>query len=267
MGVDWSLAFIGAVIGAFLGKYIGWAVRAWPGHEKFHCDYLNCPSCEKGRQFGCCNAGKTQERIYIALSTIIAGVSVFYFGFSIKALISWLFAVTCIVITIVDIRCFIIPDRISKGGIWSGLIYAVIAWAIMKWGGVQLSYYVPLQDSIIGFIVGGGFLMFLGKVSEIVFKKPDGMGGGDIKLLAAMGAWAGWKPIIATVLLASFVGAAFGMAGILYNRIKNKKAYRPMTHHIPFGPYLCLGFLLTFYLGLEPFMQIMNAYQGYVLNR
>lgn len=266
MGIAVSYALVGAVIGAFFGKYIGWAIRAWPGHEKFHCDYLKCPSCEKGLQFGCCNAGKNQERIYIFLSALIAGLSVFYFDFSTKAFVSWLFAVTSIVITIVDIRCFIIPDRISKGGIWSGLIFAVIAWALHSWGNITLSYSVPLQDSIIGFIAGGGFLMFLGKVSEVVFKKPDGMGGGDVKLLAAMGAWAGWKVVIATVLIASFVGAAFGMAGIIYDRIKNQKAYRPMTHHIPFGPYLCLGFLLTFYLGMEPFIRLLNAYQFYIMN-
>ena len=109
--------------------------------------------------------------------------------------------------------------------------------------------------------------MFLGKVSEVVFKKPDGMGGGDVKLLAAMGAWAGWKPVIVTVLLASFVGAFVGIAGIIYDRIKNKKAYRPMTHHIPFGPYLCLGFLLTFYLGVEPFIALFAAYQNYIISR
>lgn len=266
MSFTLCLVLTGVVVGALFGKYIGWAVRAWPGHEKFHCDYANCPSCEKGIEFGCCNAGKTQERIYIVLSAFIAGLSVFFFDFSIKAFISWLFVIASVVVTVIDIRCFIIPDRISKGGIWSGLVYSALAWALLNWGGIKLSYSVPLQDSLIGFVVGGGFLMFLGKVSEVVFKKPDGMGGGDVKLLAAMGAWAGWKAVIATVLIASFVGATFGMAGILYDRIKNKKAYRPMTHHIPFGPYLCLGFLLTFYLGIEPFIHLMNIYQNYFLN-
>ena len=111
------LSLIGAVIGTFLGRYIGWAIRAWPGFEKFHCDYLKCPSCQKGLEFGCCNAGKNQERIYIAISAIVAGLSVFYFGFSVKAFVSWLFVIACLIVTIVDIRTFIIPDRLSKGGI------------------------------------------------------------------------------------------------------------------------------------------------------
>ena len=261
------LVMIGAVIGAYLGKYVGWAIRAWPGYEKFHCDYLKCPSCVKGKEFGCCNAGVVQERFYIAFSSIVAGLSIFFFGFAIKALVSWLFVITCLVVTIVDIRTFIIPDRLSKGGIVLGLIYAVIAWAVLEWGGHKLSYYVSLTDSFIGFVVGGGFLMFLGKVSEVVFKKPDGMGGGDVKLLAAMGAWAGWKPVIITVLIASFVGASFGLSSIIYDRIKYKKAYTPMSHHIPFGPYLCLGFLITFYLGMEPFMNFFYNYQYWVMNR
>ncbi len=267
MNQVWCLVLIGAVIGTYLGRYIGWAIRAWPSHEKFHCDYLKCPSCKKGLEFGCCNAGVAQERFYIAFSALIAGLSVFYFGFTIKAFISWLFVVTCLIVTIVDIRCFIIPDCLSKGGILAGLIYSTIAWAVLNFGGFKLSYYVSFTDSIIGFLVGGGFLMFLGKVSEIVFKKPDGMGGGDVKLLAAMGAWVGWKPIIATVLIASFVGASFGLSSIIYERIKFQKAYRPMSHHIPFGPYLCLGFLLTFYLGMEPFMNFIHEYQYWVLNR
>lgn len=264
MSVSVSLALVGAVIGAFLGKYIGWAIRSWPGYEKFHCNYANCPSCETGKKWGCCNAGVLQDRFYIAFSAIIGALSVFFFGFAIKALVSWLFVIACLIVTVVDIRCFIIPDRLSKGGIWSGLIYAVIAYAYLKLSGKELSYYVPIQDSFIGFIVGGGFLMFLGKVSEVVFKKPDGMGGGDVKLLAAMGAWTGWKPVIATVLIASFVGAAFGIAGIIYDKVKNNKSYRPMSHHIPFGPYLCLGFLLTFYLGVEPFVRLVIAYQQWI---
>ena len=261
------LAMIGAVIGAYLGKYVGWAIRAWPGYEKFHCDYLKCPSCVKGKEFGCCNAGVAQERFYIAFSAILAGLSVFFYGFVIKAVISWLFVIACLVVTVVDIRTFIIPDRLSKGGIILGLVYALIGWAVLEWGGFKLSYYVSLTDSLIGFTVGGGFLMFLGKISEVVFKKPDGMGGGDVKLLAAMGAWAGWKPVIVTVLIASFVGASFGISNIIYERIKNKKAYRPMSHHIPFGPYLCLGFLITFYLGMEPFMNFFYNYQFWIMNR
>lgn len=267
MSLTICISMIGAVIGAYLGKYIGWAIRAWPSHEKFHCDYLKCPSCIEGQKFGCCNAGVTQERIYIAISAIVLSLSIFYFGFSIKAFVSWLFVIACLIVTVVDIRCFIIPDRLSKGGIALGLIYAVIAWAIFKFGGYKLSYYVSLTDSLIGFTIGGGFLMFLGKVSEIVFKKPDGMGGGDVKLLAAMGAWAGWQPVIVTVLIASFVGASFGLSDILYDRIKNNKEYKPMTHHIPFGPYLCLGFLITFYFGMEPFINFFYNYQYWVTNR
>ena len=267
MSLTISLTMIGAVIGAFLGKYIGWAIRAWPSYEKFHCDYQKCPTCVKGKEFGCCYAGVWQERLYIAFSAIIAGLSVFFFGFAIKAFVSWLFVIACLIVTVVDIRTFVIPDRLSKGGILFGLIYAVIAWLIFKFGGYQLSYYVPLTDSFIGFVVGGGFLMFLGKVSEVVFKKPDGMGGGDIKLLAAMGAWAGWQPVIVTVLIASLVGASFGLAGIITDCIQNHKAYKPMTHHIPFGPYLCLGFLISFFVGMNPFMNLLNAYQFWAMGR
>lgn len=249
-----------SVIGALAGKKLGWAIRAWPGHEEFHCDYLDCPKCENGKRRGCYNAGSLQDKLYILFSAIVAGLSVWYFGISIKAAISWLFAVSCLIITIVDIRFLIIPDTLSINGCWAGLVFSGLCWIWLKLGYAQPSYYVPFKDSLIGFLAGGGFLWLLGWLAWIILKK-EGMGGGDVKLLAAFGAWAGWQTVIGTVILASFLGSIGGISSILYNKVRYGKKYKPLSHMIPFGPYLCVAFLFIFYFGLEPLLRLLDAYQ------
>lgn len=254
------LALIAAVIGALAGKRIGWAIRAWPGHEEFHCDYLYCADCAGGMRRGCYNAGITQDRLYILFSALVAGLSVAYFGASSRALFSWVFSVSCLIITVVDVRYLIIPDTLSINGCWTGLLYSAGCWAWVKCGFVQSSFHVDFVDSLLGFILGGGFLWLLAWLAVLLLKK-EGMGGGDVKLLAAFGAWTGWQSVIGTVIIASFLGAAGGIISILYQRIRYHKQYRPLTHMIPFGPYLCFAFLFIFYLGLDPLLQLLDAYQ------
>ncbi|GAB4277591.1 MAG: A24 family peptidase [Candidatus Rifleibacteriota bacterium] len=257
-------ALIAAVMGAIIGKRIGWAIRAWPGHEEFHCDYLDCPDCEGGKRRGCFNAGRTQDRVYILFSALVAGLSVYGYGPTLKAFISWMFSVSCMIITIVDIRYLIIPDTLSINGCWTGLVFAAICSGLKKMGYGPLSYSVGIQDSLIGFIAGGGFLWLLGWVALILLKK-EGMGGGDVKLLGAFGAWAGWQAVVGTVVIASFLGAFFGVMGIIYRKIRYGTKYKPLSHMIPFGPYLCIGFLFTFFFGIEPLLDLMHSYNAWVL--
>lgn len=257
-------ALIAAVIGAFIGRRIGWAIRAWPGHEEFHCDYLDCPDCEGGKRRGCYNAGRTQDKLYVLFSCLVAGLSVAAWGFSTQAFFSWLFAVSCLIITIVDIRFLIIPDTLSINGCWTGLLYSAACWGWIKLGYSPPAFYVEFQDSLIGFLVGGGFLWLLGWLAIIILKK-EGMGGGDVKLLAAIGAWTGWKVVLGTIIIASFLGAFFGIAGIIYRKIRYKAEYKPLSHMIPFGPYLCIAFLFIFYFGLDPLFRLMEAYNNWIM--
>jgi len=124
---------------------------------------------------------------------------------------------------------------------------------------------MEFTDSLIGFIAGGGFLWLLGWLALVILKK-EGMGGGDVKLLAAFGAWAGWQMVIGTVVIASFAGSIGGVAGILYQKIRYRKEYQPLSHMIPFGPYLCFAFLFIFYIGLDRLLEIYQRwfYYGFV---
>ena len=122
---------------------------------------------------------------------------------------------------------------------------------------------ISLRDSFLGFLLGGGFLWALGWLALLLLKK-EGMGGGDVKLLACIGAWMGWQPVVGTVVIASFLGSIGGIGSILYRKIRYGKEYRPLTHMIPFGPYLCIGFLFIFFLGMEPLYSLMNCYQAWI---
>jgi leader peptidase (prepilin peptidase)/N-methyltransferase len=109
----------------------------------------------------------------------------------------------------------------------------------------------PLQ-SIIGMACGGGSLLLIGKIAELALKKEEAMGGGDIKLMAAVGALWGWQVSLLSIMLGSCVGAVVG-TGLLAFRSLGK------DHKIPFGPFLAIGVwvavlwgdgLIRWYMGL-----------------
>lgn len=250
------------VISYFFGKRIGWAIRAWPGHEKFHCDYLKCPSCEGGLKIGCYNAGSTQDKIYLFFSLSSMIISLFLFGISIKTVLSYIFLIAALVITVIDYRYYIIPDLVSIGGYVSGLLYNGIIDILIINNLINKpqSFYLSFSESLLGFFCGYGLLAVLSIVSYVILKK-EGMGWGDVKLLGAMGAWLGWKSVIAIIIVSSFLGSIVGISNIIYKRVFLKEKYKPLSHTIPFGPFLAIGFLLVFYFGLEPFLKILSFYQ------
>jgi leader peptidase (prepilin peptidase)/N-methyltransferase len=137
-----------------------------------------------------------------------------------------------IVATFVDFDFQIIPDEISCGGIVVGLIFSFLFPLIhstpLRWLG--------LWDSVLGVLVGGGILWILGCLGDFIFKK-ESMGGGDVKLLAMIGAFLGWKIALLTLPLASVVGAVVG----IIVKIRTKQSL------IAFGPYLSLGALICIF--------------------
>lgn len=261
--LDIFSVIIVTLTGWLAGSRISWAIRSWPGHEEFRCDYLACPKCIGGLKRGCYNAGSRQDLFYTVFSAVFAGVSVYLWGVGSKALVSYVFAVSSMIIAVVDYRYYIIPDKLSINGIWVGLAWSAASFVLIHLGAPRPQFYTPLSDSILGAILGGGFLWLLGIIAWVLLKK-EGMGGGDVKLLAAYGAWLGWKPVIGIIILASFLGSAGGILSIVYNRIRHKKPYQPLGHMIPFGPYLCIAFLFIFYFGMEPLYQILDIYQRWL---
>jgi leader peptidase (prepilin peptidase)/N-methyltransferase len=143
------------------------------------------------------------------------------YGIGFDALIYYAFIATLLVITFIDIDHQIIPDVITLPGI---PIFFAASFALM-----QITFF----DSLIGILVGGGSLFLVAWLYHLLTKK-EGMGGGDIKLLAMIGAVIGWKGVLFTIFVASAVGTLVGMLIILKTRKTMKLA-------VPFGPFLAIG--------------------------
>jgi leader peptidase (prepilin peptidase)/N-methyltransferase len=136
-----------------------------------------------------------------------------------------------IVITVIDLYHQIIPDVISLPGIGVGLLASL------------LIPQITLFNSLIGILLGGGSLFIVATFYQWLFKR-EGMGGGDIKLLAMIGAFLGWKAVLLTILLSSLIGS---VTGILMMVVKGKD----FKYAIPFGPFLSLGAVISLFYGEE----------------
>ena len=146
--------------------------------------------------------------------------------------------IICIPIAVIDLEHYIIPDSITIPGIIIGFAASLLPGAI-----------TPLQ-SLLGICAGGGSLLLLGLAGEYAFKKEDAMGGGDIKLMAFLGALWGWKVSLLGIMFGSVLGALASLILMLIRLL-------PKDRRIPFGPFLAAGtwcaalwgdYLLTSYL-------------------
>jgi len=151
------------------------------------------------------------------------------FGISWTYLFYFAFLASLIVITVIDLFHQIIPDVISLPGIGVGFIASFIL--------PQLTWF----NSLLGILLGGGSLFVVATMYQWLFKR-EGMGGGDVKLLAMIGAFLGWKSVILTILLGSLVGSIIGVM-VMVMRGKDFK------YAIPFGPFLSLGAAFSLFYG------------------
>ncbi|NQT23048.1 MAG: prepilin peptidase [Candidatus Omnitrophica bacterium] len=241
------LIIFGAIIGSFLNVCIYRLPRAKsivsPGSHCVKCGHNlkwheNIPILSfiilKGR---CSKCKERISSVYPLVELITAALAVIifiFFGISFKAVIFFVLFCSLVIASFIDFEHHEIPDIISLPGIAIGLILSFMYPALLsKATGLQAFF-----DSLIGVIIGGGSLYILGFLGEIVFKK-DAMGGGDIKLLAMIGAFLGWKLIILTFFIAPFFGA---IAGII---LKIKEG----GEIIPYGPYLSFASLISLLYG------------------
>ena len=163
------------------------------------------------------------------LSGLIALGTYLKFGLNIEALIYYLFSTALVVVTFIDLDHRIIPDIITLPGI---PICFLASFALPS---------IRYLDSLLGILVGGGSLFLVAWTYSMITKK-EGMGGGDIKLLAMMGAIIGWKGVLFTIFVASLVGTLAGFAVILKSRKGLKLA-------VPFGPFLSIGCMTYIFFG------------------
>lgn len=239
-----SAFVLGAVVGSFLNVCIyripaGLSVVSPPSH---------CPKCENAIHWyhnipiisylllrGRCGFCQVKISPRYALVEFVSGllfvVVLSHFGLSPATVVYWLFVAGLLVITFIDLDHQIIPDVISLPGIPIGFVCCFfIPW--LSW-----------TDSLLGVLLGGGLLLTIAWLYEVLTKR-EGMGGGDVKLLGMIGAFLGWKAIFPIIFFASVGGTLIGVPLMLIQGRDSRFA-------LPFGPFLATAAVVYLFWGQD----------------
>ena len=164
-----------------------------------------------------------------ALAGLLSGYVAWRFGLSAATLGALLFCWAMVALAFIDLDTFYLPDNITLLLLWTGLVFNVFG------------VFTDLRSAVIGAAAGYLALWSVFWLYKLATGK-EGMGYGDFKLLAAIGAWLGWKALPLVILLSSFVGAVIGIALIVFAR---RERHMP----IPFGPYLAIAGVIALFHG------------------
>ncbi|KYG61372.1 peptidase A24 [Bdellovibrio bacteriovorus] len=231
------------ILGAIFGSFGNVVIYRLPKEESVVKPRSYCYSCKKQIKWydnipilswfvlrgRCRNCGAKFSFRYPLVEIIMASLfalSYHYVGFSWSLLEYLIFIFGLVVCTFIDFDHMILPDEFTLSGIVIGLV------------GAALNPHREFMDAFLGVLMGGGFLWGMAYVYYLLTKN-EGMGGGDIKLLAWIGALLGWKAIPFVIMSSAIVGSVIGI-------IMSRKQKAGLKTVIPFGPYLALGAI--FYL-------------------
>ena len=199
----------------------------WPGSRCPVCKaeikaYQNIPVLSylflHGKCGHCGTSISARYPLIETLTGICSGLVAWHFGYGLAMLFALLLTWSLIALTFIDIDQQLLPDSITLPMLWLGLFLSLF------------SVYTDSHASIIGAVAGYLSLWTVYQAFKLLTGK-EGMGYGDFKLLALLGAWLGWQYLPMIILLSSLVGAVIGIAMIVFRK-------HDVSHPIPFGPYL-----------------------------
>jgi leader peptidase (prepilin peptidase)/N-methyltransferase len=216
-----------------------------------HCNYPigaleNIPLISylllRGRCKGCGAHISLRYPLVETVSGLLSAYAAWHFGFGIAALAALVFIWALIALTFIDFDTQLLPDVITLPLLWLGLLLNL------------QNTYTSLGNAVVGAVVGYLALWSVYWLFKLTTGK-EGMGYGDFKLLAAIGAWLGWTMLPLTILLSSLVGAIVGIVLIVFAR-------HGRNIPIPFGPYLAGGGLIALFWGqplTQGYLQLLAA--------
>ena len=232
-----------ALLGAVIGSFLNVCILRWPADESVVRPPSRCPRCGTGLRpwdnipiiswlllrARCRSCGEPISAMYplveLATALIWAGMA-WHHGPSLDALSGAVFGTILLGIAMTDARTYIIPDEFSLGGLVIGLLFSVA-------GGLP-----SLGTAVLGAAVGFAVLWLVGVGGTWIFRK-DAMGGGDIKMMAMVGAFLGWQGVLLTIFLGALLGTVIFVPITLVKRDKL----------VPFGIFLALGAAATYIAG------------------
>ena len=282
------------VLGTVVGSFANVCISRWPAGLSIVKPRSRCPKCMNEIAWydnipllswlvlraKCRHCGQPISALYptVELITGLLFLAAYWrFGYSPATPVYMWLCAGLVIITFQDLADWTIPDEITLPGVPIGLVLSL---AGMYWGEATGLRVLSVFDAMIGVVLGAGILFALDRVTVLLLKKP-GMGMGDMKLLAMLGAFLGWKGTVGTLMLGSVIGSFIGVAVLLYYR--NREGAEPETaaptkdgaeakadadsdeqitlegHYLPFGPYLAIGGLLYLFFGPELIQWYVNS--------
>ncbi len=258
MHIDQITVIVSFIFGAIVGSFLNVVILRLPqenGSIVFPASH--CPSCQTplrwfenipilsyvflmGKCAHCNSRISLQYPTVELLMALLTGAVFHRFGLTFTGAGYFLFCGALLTIIWIDIHHQIIPDVISLPGIVVGLVFSFV------------NTNVSWQSSLIGLLAGGGVLFTIAYL-YLILRKQEGMGGGDIKLLAMIGAFLGWQALLFVIFFSSVTGTVVGLAAM----VKQKKGG---ATRIPFGPFLSLAAIV--YLFFD--QQILHYFQLYL---
>lgn len=183
----------------------------------------------RGRCRGCGTRIPARYPIVELIAGTLAAIAVWHFGPTWQGLAACALLWTLTALTFIDADTQLLPDDITLPLLWAGLVANLFG------------VFVPLSEAVVGAVAGYLSLWTVYWAFKLIRGK-EGMGHGDFKLLAALGAWLGWKVLPAIVLLSSVVGAVVGIALIVFRR-------HDRATPMPYGPYLAAAGAIALFAG------------------
>jgi len=287
---------VSLVMGLLVGSFCNVCVGRWPHGESVVTPRSRCPKCMNaitwydnipllswlilGAKCRNCKAPISWQYPLVEAITGVLFVAVYLrFGLTLATPVYMVMAAAMVVVTFQDLADWTIPDEITKTGVPIGLGLSVVA---LLMGDESLLVTHPF-DAILGIVLGFAVLFGLDRITVLLMKKP-GMGMGDVKLLAMLGAFIGWQGVLGTLMLASVLGSTIGLAVLLYFRMKGGAESADVStvpddegspeegdestvakvaetdeedddgisldhRYLPFGPYLAIGGLVYIFVG------------------
>ncbi|MCP9471840.1 MAG: prepilin peptidase [Nitrospira sp.] len=249
---------IAGLIGALVGSFLNVCIYRLPRRESIVWPGSHCPACSHpiawydniplasylvlvGRCRSCSVPIPWRYPVVEGLNAAGYIALLWYFGLGWSTAVYALLYSSLLVVAGTDLSHKIIPNAITLPGTAVGLLSSA---TVLSTG---------LVNGLIGMLVGGGLLWLLAWLSPYLFGK-EGMGGGDIKLMAMIGAFLGWKPALVTIMTGSLLGSLVGLT-LIGTRVISRQDY------IPFGPFLVCGALIALFFE-QP---LLNWYQGLLL--
>ena len=238
------MTFLVFIFAAMIGSFLNVCIHRIPSGQSVAFPPSHCPHCSaairpwdnipivswlllRGRCRNCAQPISIRYPLVEALTGLLFALFFYRFGFHPVTLVFWLLCALLVTVSFIDLDHQIIPDVISLPGIPLGFLCSfAVPW-------------VTWQSSLLGILVGGGILLLIALGYELLTRK-EGMGLGDVKLLAMLCAFLGVRAAFPIIFIGSVLGTLVGVPLMLI-----KKADRKLA--IPFGPFLAAGALIYGY--------------------